>query len=41
MMKYNLNVEKKLFGIYKIQNELDDYKKLVLLLIIIKKIIKN
>lgn len=41
MMKYNLNVEKKLFGIYKIQNKLDDYKKLVLLLIIIKKIIKN
>jgi len=39
-MKYNLKVEKNLFGIYKIQNKLDDYKKLVLLLIIIQKVIK-
>jgi hypothetical protein len=41
IMKYNLKVEKKLFGMYKIQNELDDYKKLVLLLIIMKKVIKE
>lgn len=37
--KLNLNLERKLFGFYKIQNELDDYKKLVLLLVIINKVI--
>jgi len=38
--KYNLMVEEKLYGIYKIQNELDDYKKLVLLLVIMNKVLK-
>ena len=37
--KYNLQLETKLHGFYKIQNALDDYKKLVLLLVLMNKII--
>lgn len=38
--KFNLNIEKQSSGIYKIQNDLYDYKKLILLLVLIYNTLK-
>lgn len=37
--KFNLNYERKTQGFYKIQNNLDDYKKVLLILILIEKVL--
>jgi hypothetical protein len=39
--KLNFNSEKQNFGVYKIQNDLSDYKKLIVLLVIIYNILNN
>lgn len=39
--KLNFNAEKQNFGVYKIQNDLSDYKKLIVLLVIIYNTLNN